>query len=92
MSAQPTPAGLCQPSDNRLHPFGNQLAHGNIVEEEQRLCAAAEDIVDAVVDQVHAYGIIPVHERGDFKLGAHAIGAGYQYRLGIALKLEQGAK
>ena len=40
-----------------------QVAAGEVVEEEEGLGAGGEDVVDAVVDEVDADGVVAAHER-----------------------------
>ena len=64
-----------------------------IVEEEQRLGALDQDVVDAHRDQVHADGVVAVEREGKFELGPDPVGAGDQHRFAIALgQLDQRAE
>ena len=58
-----------------LGDFGLQLAGGEVVHEEQRRGALHGDVVDAVVHQVGAHGVVQAHLEGDLELGAHAVHA-----------------
>ena len=71
-----------------------QFAGGVIVQEKQRFGADHQHVVDAHRHQVDADGVVPVQFQRQFELGAHAIGAGHQYRLAIAVQrqFEQGAE
>src|SRR5690606_36124366 len=70
-----------------------QLAGGEVVEEEQRLGALDQDVVDAHGDQVDADGVVAAQLLGQLELGAHAVGAGDQDRLAVlAGQVEQGAE
>ena len=60
-------------------------AAGDVIQEEQRLCAAAHHVVDAHGHRVNANGVVLVQQHGDFQLGAHAVCAGHQHRLFHAL-------
>ena len=64
--------------------LGDVLAAGNVVQEEQGLCAAADDVVDAHGHGVDADGVMLVHQDGQLDLGAAAVGAGDQHGLLIA--------
>ena len=66
------------------------LADCNIVEEEQRLCTAAGDIVDTHGNAVDANGVVLVHQERQLELGAHAVRAGNQN--GVCHALELGAE
>ncbi len=59
--------------------FGHELAGGVVVEEEERLGAAAENVVDAVIDQVDPDPAVAVGGDGDLDLGPHRVGAGGQH-------------
>ena len=60
---------------------GSSLAGGQIVHEKQRRGALHGNVVDAVIDQVGADGVVDVHLEGDFQLGAHAVHARHQNRV-----------
>ena len=88
MSAQPfsrhpraTPATTCSATSGDKR--GRQ-----VIEEEERLGALHEDVVDAVVDQVRSDGVVPVRHERDLELGAHAIGARHEHRLAVAVGVE----
>ena len=63
-----------------------QLANGDIVQEEQGLGAARQNIVHAHGDQVDAHGVMLADELGDLELRAHAVGARNHKRLFHALE------
>src|SRR5699024_3661242 len=69
--------------------LGNNLADGDVVLQEQRLSATADQIIDAHGDQVDADGVVLVHHLGDNELGAHAVGTRGQDRLPVLTQLEQ---
>jgi hypothetical protein len=62
-----------------------QLAAGKIIQEEQRLGALHQNVVDAHRHQVDADGVVTVPVEGQLELGAHAIGAGHQHRFFVFL-------
>ena len=66
---------------------GTFFAAGDVVEEKERLRPAADDVVDAHGHAVDAHGVVPVHEEGKLQLGAHAVRAGDEHRLGHAGKV-----
>jgi hypothetical protein len=74
--------------------FGIELAGGEIVEEEQRLGALHDKVVDAHGDQVDADRVVPAGVDGDFQLGADAVIGRDQNRVGEAggLEVEQPAE
>jgi hypothetical protein len=64
-----------------------------VVEEEQRLGALHEDVVDAHRHQILAHGVVAVELERQLELGAHAVGARNQHRLLVLLRqLEQRAE
>ena len=77
-------AALGNAGDDGSHLLGDILADGDVVKEEQGLCTAADDIVDAHGNAVDTDGVMLVHQHGKAQLGAHAVGAGDQHRLGHA--------
>ena len=48
------------PADDRLRDLRRQPAGREVVEKEQRLGALHQDVVDAVVDEVDADGVVAV--------------------------------
>ena len=74
-------AGARHSLDQLLDHVGIHFRHGQIIEEEERLGAEREDVIDAVIDEVGADRGVDVHGHGDFQLRAHAIGARDQHRL-----------
>ena len=67
---------------------GDDLAAGDVVEHEQRLGAADDEVVDDHADEVLADGVVLVHGLGDRQLGADAVGRGGQQRLGVAAEVD----
>ena len=51
-------------------------AHGDVVEEEERLGTGAEGVIHAHRHQVDAHGVVNAGERGDLELRPYSIGAG----------------
>ena len=51
--------------------------------------AGGEDVVDAMVHQVLADGVVPVHGKRQFELCAHAIDAGNEDRLAITAHVQR---
>ena len=60
---------------------GDKPAGREIVEEEQRLGALDQDVVDAVIDEIDADGVVPVGQERDLQLGADAVGARDEHRM-----------
>ena len=87
-------AGLGQSADDFLGDLQFELAHGEVVHEEQRRGALHGDVIDAVVHQVAAHGVVHAHFKGELELGAHAIDAADQHRVGefFLVHLEEPAK
>ena len=87
MSAQRFSAqALAKPLMMSVNTLRLELARAEVIEEEERLGAEHGDVVDAMVDQVLADGVVPVHGKGDLELGADAIHAGDQHRLAVSLR------
>ena len=87
-------AGFGQAFDDFLGDLRLDLAGGQVIHEKQRRRALHRDVVDAMIDQVGADGVMDIHLEGDFQLGAHAVHARDQDRVG-PLRLvhrEQAAK
>ncbi len=88
------PAALGDAGDDggaggRIEPAG-----GEIVEEEQRLGALDDQVVDAHRDEVDADGVENAGVDGDLELGADAVGRGDQQRVAVAggLEVEEAAE
>ena len=62
-----------------------QASDAEVVQEEERIGALHRDVVDAMVDEVLADGVVPAESDRDLELGAHAIGRGDQHGIGPAL-------
>ena len=98
LAADERGVGLNTALAHALYDVGNTLRHvlaaGDIVEEEQRLCTAADNVVHAHCHAVDADGVVLIHEEGDFELCAYAVGPGDQHGAGNAgeVKLEQSAE
>ena len=68
------------------HRFGLEFAHGNVVEEEQRLGTGCQDIVRAHGDQIDAHRIVLARQLGHLELRAHAVGPRYEDGVGHVLR------
>ena len=75
------PARARDAGDDLLGDVRRQPAGRQVVEEEQRLGALDEDVVDAVVDEIGADRVVPAGHERDLELGADAVGARHQHRL-----------
>ena len=72
--------------------FGFEFAAGEVVEEVLRRGAVAEDVVDAHGDGINADGVVFAEGKGDFQLGADAVGAGDEDGVLVAAQVVKGAK
>ena len=70
-------ATLGNAGDDLGHRLGLQLAHGNVVKEEQGLSAGCQHVVHAHSHQVDAHGVVFVADLSQAQLGANAVGAGH---------------
>ena len=88
------PAALGDAGDDRRALIGIEPAGGEIVEEEQRLGALHDEVVDAHGDEVDADRVVPAGFDGDLELGADAVVGGDEDRIGKAggLEVEQPAE
>ena len=76
------------PADDRLGNRGRESAGREVVEEEQRLGALHQDVVDAVIDEVAADRVVASREERDLQLRADAVGARDEHRLANCARLE----
>ena len=76
------------PYNHLLDDLGLQLAGGEVVHEEHGRGALHGDVVDAVVHQVGADGVVQLHLKRQLQLGAYAVHAGDQHRVGILLLVD----
>ena len=82
-------AALCNALNDRCDFFREVLAAGDVIEEEQRLCTAANDIIDAHCHAVNTDGIVLIHQHCNLEFGTDAVRAGNQHRLFHALQIGQ---
>ncbi len=87
-------AGFGQAFDHFLGDFRFEFAGRQVIHEKQRRCALHGDVIDAVVHQIRADGVMHLHLEGDFQLGANAVHARDQHRIEILrlVNSEQAAK
>jgi hypothetical protein len=71
--------------DDLLGDADFQVAGGEVVEEEQGLGAAHDQVVGVHGHQVDAHGVVLVQHERELELGAHAVGARHQQRVLVAL-------
>src|SRR5689334_19460960 len=71
-----------------------QFSGAEIIEKKQRLRAQHGDVIDAMIYQVLADGIVPIHGESDFQLRPDPIDARNQHRLFVTARIqrEQSAK
>ena len=81
-------AGPGKTLDDGLEDARLELARAEIVQEKERLGPEHRDVVDTMVDQVLADGVVPVHGKGQFELGADAVDAGDEHRLAVLARVE----
>ena len=77
--------------DPRDHPLGDrvvELPGGVIIEEEQRLGALDDQIVDAHRDQIDADAVVPATVDRELQLGADAVVRRDQQRIGEPRRLQ----
>ena len=65
--------------DRRLALLAEPVAR-QVVEEEERLRAGGQNVVDAVVDEIAPHSVETLRQAGDEHLGAHPVGGGDQRR------------
>ena len=75
-------------ADDLLGDIRRQASRREVVEEEERLGALHEDVVDAVVHEVGADGVVAARHERDLELGADAVGARDEHRLAVAVAVE----
>jgi hypothetical protein len=85
-------AGAGYAGDDRRGNGGIQLAGGKVIEEKQRCRALDRNVVDAMIYQVLADGVMAPGEEREFDFSANAIGAAHQHRTAKAREPVRGAK
>ena len=69
------------------HRGYDRLLHGaasDVIQEEQRPGSLHEDVVDTVIHQILAHGVMPSRHESHLDLGAHAVGSRHQHRVPVA--------
>ena len=69
---------LTNTADDGCDFFGNILSAGDIVEEEKRLCSAADNVVNAHCNGIDTDCIMLVHEYCELNLCSAAVGTADQ--------------
>jgi hypothetical protein len=78
------PAAVRDRGDDALGDSALELAGREIIEEEQRLGALDDEVVDAHRDQIDTDAVMAVEVDRELQLGADAIIGGDQQRIAIA--------
>ena len=82
-------ARLREPIDDLIEYARRQFAHADVIQKEQGLRAQHGDVVDAMVDEVLADGVVAVHHHGDLQLRADAVHAADQHGPFVFLHVER---
>ena len=90
IKAQPAGATCFREAgENLIEHARLQFFRADVVEKEQWPRAEHRDVVDAMVNQIRADGVMPVHREGDLQFGADAIDARDQDRLAHSGKVRR---
>ncbi len=91
MSAQPASLqALAKPLMQLREDRRVELLRADVIEEEERARADDGDVVDAMIHEVLADGVVPVHGEGELQLRAHAIDARDEHRVFHPLEIRRG--
>ena len=74
-------ATLCNTTDNLGNGLSFKLAHGYVIQEEQRLSAHGDNVINAHCNQVLAHRVVAVEQLRNGKLGSNAVSAADQHGL-----------
>ena len=89
-------AALAHACNDLLDPLRHVLAACDVVEEEQRLCTCADDVIDAHRNAVDADRVVLVQQESQLELGADTVSAAYEDRLlnvqSLEVQLKQSAE
>jgi hypothetical protein len=95
LAAQQRAGGLLAAVDDPLHEVEEHglvdLAHRDVVEEEERRGAGDDEVVHAHRDEVDADRVVDAELAGELELGPHAVGAGDEHGV-LHLLLESRAR
>src|SRR6185295_6863886 len=80
-------AGAGDAFDHGNNHVGIELAGRHVVHEKQGACALHKNVVDAVVHQIAADGVVTIHHHRHLQFRADAVGARYQHRFAHALEV-----
>ena len=89
-----SPTGFGETAQDLIENLGFEFLRPDVVEKEKRPRAEHRDVIDAVVDEIGADGVVPVHGKGDLQLRPDAIDTRDQHRLAHSGKIgrEQAAE
>ena len=76
------------PPTSTLESLGVECADRHVVEQEERLGAHADQVVDQHGHQVDADRVVATELARDLELGAHAVGRGDEHRLAVRSQVE----
>jgi hypothetical protein len=74
-------AGAGDAGHDLFGDVGRQFSRREIVEEEEGPCTLNEDVVDAVIDEIGTYRVVPSGHERDLELRADAISARHHHRI-----------
>ena len=88
------PTGFGETAQDLIEDLGLEFLRPDVVEKEKRPRAKNGNVIDAVVDEIGADGVVPVHGKGDFQLRPDTVHTGDQHRLAHSGKIgrEQAAE
>src|SRR6185437_7518035 len=81
-------AGIREAGGDAFGDVGIEAACGEVVEEEERRSALDGDVIDAVVHEIGADGVMETELESDLELGADAIGRTNENGVFPALEVE----
>jgi len=84
-------ARFAQAGDHLFENGGVKARGPDVIHEKQRRGPLDKDVVNAVIDDILADGVVALGQRGDLELGADAVGAGDQQML-LARRLKEAAE
>ena len=75
--------------DHALDQARLDFSRRDVVEEEERLRALHQDVVDAVVDEVRPHGVVAAHLDGDLQLRPDAVRRAHEHGLLVLREVRQ---
>ena len=79
-------AAIADPLDQLDGQLGIVPAHGDIIQEEERLRARAQTVIDRHGDQIDPHRAMPPGGHRQLELAAHAVGRGHQHWVAIGAR------